>query len=115
MGANEGTRLRKVPASSELNDWLLLVITGLNWLHGVTPKFVFVGLPSKVQTKAMSAHAGEVWWCHGRSGLESKTPISHRGLHCRMFGFGKNLRSSSSSGFSAADISIGFERSSFGS
>ena len=23
----EGTRLRKVPASSELNDWLLLVIT----------------------------------------------------------------------------------------
>ena len=56
----EGTRLRKVPGSSDLNDWLLLVITGLNLLHGVKPDSVFVGPPSKVQTKALSLLAGEV-------------------------------------------------------
>ena len=60
----EGTRLRNVPASSDLNDWLLLVVTGLNWLHGVKPgvrfQSVFVGPPSKVLTKALSLLAGEV-------------------------------------------------------
>ena len=56
----EGTRLREVPASSELNDWPLLVITGLNWLHGVKPESVFVGPPSVVQTKALCPLAGEV-------------------------------------------------------
>ena len=56
----EGTRLRKVPASSDLYGWLLLVITGLNWLDSVKPESVFVGPPSKVQTKALSLLAGEV-------------------------------------------------------
>ena len=50
----EGSRLRKVLASCDLNDWLLLVVFGLNWLHGIKPDFhfqsVFVGPPSKVQT-----------------------------------------------------------------
>ena len=29
----EGSRLRATPASSDLNDWLLLVVAGLNWLQ----------------------------------------------------------------------------------
>ena len=49
-----------MPASSELNDWLLLVITGLKWLHGVKPESAFVSPLSKVQTKAPSPQAGEV-------------------------------------------------------
>ena len=60
----EGARLRKVPASSDLNDWLLFVVTGLNWLHGINPNFhfqsVFVGPPSKVQTMALNLLADEV-------------------------------------------------------
>ena len=60
----EGSRLRKVPASSDLNDWLLFVVTGLNWLHGIKPdvrfQSVLVGLLSKVQTRALNLLAGEV-------------------------------------------------------
>ena len=60
----EGTRLRKMLASSDLNDWLLFVVTGLNWLHGIKPDFhfqsVFVGPPSKVQSMALNLLAGEV-------------------------------------------------------
>ena len=60
----EGTRLRKMPAFSDLNDRLLFVVTGLKWLHGIKPDFhfqsVFVGPPSKVQTMALNLLAGEV-------------------------------------------------------
>ena len=53
-----------MPASSDLTDWLLFVVTGLNWLHAIEPDFhfqsVFVGPPSKVQTMALNLLAGEV-------------------------------------------------------
>ena len=53
-----------VPASSDLNDWLLLVATGLNWLHsavlGACDPSVYHGHPSKVQEKALGPIAGEI-------------------------------------------------------
>ena len=60
----DGTRSHKVSASAELNDWLLLVVTGLNWLHNVAPGALgpcaFHGPFSKVQVKALGLLAGEV-------------------------------------------------------
>ena len=44
-------------ASSELNDWLLLVVTGLIWLHiavpGTLKPHLFHGLPRKVQERSL--------------------------------------------------------------
>ena len=60
----DGTRSSMVPASSDLNDWLLLVATGLNWLHsavlGACDRAVHHGLPSKVQEKALGPLAEEI-------------------------------------------------------
>ena len=53
----DGIRSNLVPASSDLDDWLLLVVTGLGWLHGaglgVRDLSVYHGPPSKVQGKAL--------------------------------------------------------------
>ena len=61
---NDGDRSKMVPASSDLNDWLLLVVTGLDWLHGaglgVRDLSVYHGPPSKVQDKALNLLAGEI-------------------------------------------------------
>ena len=83
----EDTRLREVPASSELNDWLLLVITGLNLLHGVKPESVFVGPPSKVQTEALSLLAGEVsQFVHQCGGVMEEVDWDHK-LQARTVGY----------------------------
>ena len=60
----EGSRLRTAPASSDLNDWLLIVVAGLDWLHGARlgtrhPP-VYYGPLSKVQGEALGLLAGEV-------------------------------------------------------
>ena len=108
----KGTRLREVSASSDLNDWLLLVITVLNWSYDVKSESVFVGPPSKVQTRTLSLLVGEVsQFFHQYDDVmeeviwnqKLQARISHcrlrrdRVLHCRMFEFEKNLRSSFSS------------------
>ena len=68
----EGSRLRKVPASSDLNDWLLFDVTGLDWLHGVKPhvhfQSLFVGPLSKLQMKALDLLADEMNQCGGVMG-----------------------------------------------
>ena len=60
----EGSRFRTTPASSDLNDWLLLIVAGLNWLHGVglgaRDPPVYYGPLSKVQGEALGLLAGEV-------------------------------------------------------
>ena len=69
----DGTRLRDVPASADLNDLLLLVVTGLNWLHGV---------------RLRGARNLPMWVKNGGSGLRAKAASSHHrlrrvgSLHC---------------------------------
>ena len=63
-GNRQGSRLRTTPASFDLNEWLLLVVAGLNWLHivglGGRDPPICCGPPSKVQGEALGLLAGEV-------------------------------------------------------
>ena len=88
----DGTRSSMVPTSSNLNDWLLLVVTSLNWEHGAglgaRDPSVYHGPPSQQCAGRSSGSAcgrdqsllPPMWRTNGGGGLGAQTASSHRCL-----------------------------------